>query len=342
MKKVLVTGGLGYIGSHTVVSLIENGYHPIIVDNLSNTHPKVKNGIKKITGKDVDFYNDELRDRRAIRRIFEEHEIWGVIHFAASKYVGESVSNPLKYYTNNIDSLCSLVSIMCDYDVKNLVLSSSCAVYGDSEEQPVREDMFRYNPATSPYGHTKQICETMVEEFTRAYGMKSFSLRYFNPAGAHPSGLIGELPGRNESNLFPIMAESSLSGEKDLVVFGSDYPTPDGTCLRDYIHVCDLADAHVFALQKLEEKEKGFGEILNIGTGKGTSVLECIKQFTESNSIPLEYRMGERRKGDVGKVWASTEKSKSVLRWEPKRSLDDICRSAFIWHVKCKIPNEVN
>lgn len=342
MKKVLVTGGLGYIGSHTVVSLVENGYHPIIVDNLSNTHPNVKKGIAGIVGKDVDYYNDELRDRRAIRRIFDEHEIWGVIHFAASKYVGESVTNPIKYYTNNIDSLCSLVSIMCDYDVKNIVFSSSCAVYGDSEEQPVREDMFRYNPATSPYGHTKQICETMIEEFTRAYGMKGFTLRYFNPAGAHPSGLIGELPGRKELNLFPIMANAVLSGEKDLVVFGGDYATPDGTCLRDYIHVCDLADAHVLALNKLESQEDGFSEILNIGTGKGTSVLECINEFTEANSVAIEYRIGGRRKGDVEKVWASTEKSKQVLGWEPKRSLEDICKSAFTWHLKCRTPKEVN
>ena len=342
MKKVLVTGGLGYIGSHTVVSLVENGYRPIIIDNLSNTHPNVKQGIKEIVGKDVDFYNDELRDRRAVRRIFEDHEIWGVIHFAASKYVGESVTNPLKYYTNNIDSLCSLVSIMCDYGVKNIVFSSSCSVYGDSDEQPVRENMFRYNPATSPYGYTKQIGETMIDEFTKSYGMKSFTLRYFNPAGAHQSGLIGELPGRKESNLFPIMAESALSGENELVVFGEDYSTPDGTCLRDYIHVCDLADAHVLALKKLEEAEEGFGEILNIGTGKGTSVLECIKQFSESNSIAIEYRIGERRSGDVEKVWASTDKAKKTLGWEPKRSLEEICRSAFLWHVKCKTPKEIN
>jgi len=330
-KKVLVTGGLGYIGSHTVISLYENGFEPIIIDNISNSDLPVIDSIQSILDYRPHVYIDELRDRKALFKIFSDHDFHGVIHFAASKYVGESVSNPLKYYKNNIDGICSLISVMLDFGVTNIVFSSSCSVYGDSNEQPVREDMHRYNTAASPYGHTKQIGETMFEEFSRAYGMKCLSLRYFNPAGAHPSGEIGELPNRKESNLFPLMCKAVKDPSYKLTVFGNDYETRDGSCIRDFIHVCDLADAHVKSLQILEKSPNNYHQILNIGTGTGTSVLECIEKFETVNSVKVKYEIGERRKGDVEKVWADTKKCKELLGWEPEKSLEDICRSSFEW-----------
>jgi len=333
-KKILVTGGLGYIGSHTVISLFENGFEPVIIDNLSNSLPSVVANIEEVIGQKLKVYIEELRDRKTLISIFEENKFHGVIHFAASKYVGESVKNPLKYYKNNLDSITSLVSVMMINDVKNIVFSSSCSVYGDSLEQPVHEDMFRYNPPVSPYGHTKQIGESMFEEFSRAYGMRCLSLRYFNPAGAHESGKIGELPNRMESNLFPIMCRAAVDPEFTLTVFGNDYETKDGSCVRDFIHVSDLAEAHVRSLMVLSESKDGYYEIVNIGTGKGTTVLECINCFSESNDVNVKHITGERRKGDVMKVWSSTDKSKSILGWEPKRNLDEICRSAFEWYKK--------
>jgi len=336
-KKILVTGGLGYIGSHTVISLAENGFEPVIIDNLSNSNPSVIENLKSVLGYEPKIYIEELRDRKSLLSIFEENKFDGVIHFAASKYVGESVKNPLKYYKNNLDTISSLVSVMTEYEVKNIVFSSSCSVYGDSQEQPVHEEMFRYNPAESPYGHTKQIGERMFEEFAKAYGMRCLSLRYFNPAGAHESGEIGELPDRKESNLFPLMCRAALDPDYTLTVFGDDYETEDGSCIRDFIHVCDLADAHVKALEVIEKQEEGFHEIVNIGTGTGTSVLECIKEFSNSNQAQVKYKIGDRRKGDVIKVWSSTEKSKRILDWTPKRDLGEICRSAFNWFRKSAV-----
>lgn len=333
-KKILVTGGLGYIGSHTVISLFENGLEPVILDNLSNSDPSVIENLKSVLGYEPKIYIEELRDRKSLLSIFDENKFDGVIHFAASKYVGESVKNPLKYYKNNLDTISSLVSVMIEYEVKNIVFSSSCSVYGDSQEQPVHEEMFRYNPAESPYGHTKQIGERMFEEFARAYGLRCLSLRYFNPAGAHDSGKIGELPDRKESNLFPLMCKASLDTDSVLTVFGNDYDTPDGSCIRDFIHVCDLADAHVKSIAVLETQKDGYHEIINIGTGRGTSVLECISQFSNSNLIEVKYRIGDRRKGDVVKVWASTSKSQDILKWTPKRDLSEICKSAFSWYSK--------
>ncbi len=335
-KKVLVTGGLGYIGSHTVVALVEGGFEPVIIDNLSNSDPSVTDRLQDILGYRPFVYLEELRDRKTLLEIFKEHNFHGVIHFAASKYVGESVSNPLKYYKNNVDGICSLISVMLEYDVKSIVFSSSCSVYGNSEEQPVTEDMFRYYPPESPYGHTKQIGESMLEEFSRAYGLKCFSLRYFNPAGAHPSGSLGELPDRKESNLFPLMCRAAVDPEYQLTVFGKDYETPDGSCIRDFIHVCDLAEAHVRALDVLEGSKESYYQILNIGTGKGTSVLECIQEFSRSNDIEVNFKIGERRKGDVVKVWASTDKAERTLGWKTKRGLDEICKSAFTWYKEVK------
>jgi len=334
-KKVLVTGGLGYIGSHTVISLFENGFEPVILDNLSNSSPSVIDSLQSIfDGYRPHVYLEELRDRKVLLEIFEEHKFHGVIHFAASKYVGESVTNPLKYYKNNVDGICSLISVMLEYDVKNIVFSSSCSVYGDSQEQPVHEEMFRYNPAASPYGHTKQIGERMLEEFARAYGLRCLSLRYFNPAGAHESGEIGELPNRKESNLFPIMCRAAVDPESALTVFGNDYDTQDGSCIRDFIHVCDLADAHVRSLDVLDDQEGSYHELINIGTGRGTSVLECIKEFSDSNDVAVKYKIGERRAGDVMKVWSSTAKAEALLKWSPKRTLGEICKSSFMWYQK--------
>jgi UDP-glucose 4-epimerase len=334
MKKILVTGGLGYIGSHTVVSLCEAGFEPIIVDNFSNSHPSVLEGIKKLTGRDIKLYPDEIRDRKAMHSIFIENEIWGVIHFAAFKYVGESTENPYKYYLNNVDGLLSILGCMREFNVDNIIFSSSCSVYGNSENQPVTENMFRYNTPESPYGHTKQIGETIVEEVARTSRMRAISLRYFNPAGSHPSIEIGELPNRKESNLFPIMCDVVLGKRDKLIIHGGDYKTNDGTCIRDFIHVCDLAEAHVKSLEALEQFEEGRSEIINVGTGEGKSVLECVKKFRESNSIDLKYEIGARRNGDVEQVWAETSKCKKIIGWEPKRSLEDICRSSFLWAKK--------
>ena len=333
-KKVLVTGGLGYIGSHTVISLFENGFEPVILDNLSNSSPSVIENIKEVLGYEPIIYIEELRDRKSLISIFNENKFDGVIHFAASKYVGESVKNLLKYYKNNLDTISSLVSVMIEYDVMNIVFSSSCSVYGDSQEQPVHEDMFRYNTSASPYGHTKQIGERMFEEFSRAYDLRCLSLRYFNPAGAHESGKVGELPDRKESNLFPIMCRAAVDPDSEVTVFGNDYDTPDGSCIRDFIHVCDLADAHVKSLEVLFKETESYYEIVNIGTGKGTSVLECIKEFADSNGVDVKYKIGGRRDGDVVKVWSSTAKSESILNWAPRRTLSEICRSSFEWYTK--------
>lgn len=331
MKKILVTGGLGYIGSHTVVSLFEAGFEPIIIDNFSNSHPSVLDGIKKITGKDIKLYPDEIRDRKAMHSIFSENEIWGVIHFAAFKYVGESTSNPYKYYLNNIDGLLSILGCMREFEVKNIIFSSSCSVYGNSETQPVTEDMFGLNKSESPYGHTKQIGERIIEDVVKTSGMRSISLRYFNPAGSHPSIEIGELPNRKESNLFPIMCDVVLGKREKLTVYGGDYSTKDGTCIRDFIHVCDLAEAHVKSLEALNQFEDGRSEAVNVGTGEGKTVLECIKKFEESNSLNLSYEIGERRQGDVEKVWSETSKCKEIICWQPQKSLEDICTSALLW-----------
>lgn len=335
-RKILVTGGLGYIGSHTIVSLFESGFYPIIVDDLSNSSFGTSDDINKICDSDIPFYILDIRNRKDLSRVFSEHDIWGVIHFAAHKYVGESVSDPIKYYSNNIEGLCSLVSVMNDFGVKNIVYSSSCSVYGDEPNQPVKETMHRYRNAASPYAHTKQIGESMLESFCSAYGTRSFCLRYFNPGGAHPSLLIGEAPGKKESNLFPIMCRSVLEDSFTMSVFGDDYGTPDGTCIRDYIHVCDLSDAHVKAIEKIEsyKGDESFFDIVNIGTGIGTSVMECINKFTEVNSIAPKFNISERRNGDVEMVWSETSKSISILNWRPKRTLADICKSSYEWSKK--------
>ncbi len=333
-KKILVTGGLGYIGSHTAVALHESGFIPVIVDNLSNSSIDTASEISKICGLSISSYIIDIRDTKALSKIFETEKISGVIHFAAHKYVGESVLDPNKYYSNNIQGLCSLMSVMNDFGIKDIVYSSSCSVYGDDPDQPVRETMHRYRKAASPYAHTKQIGESMLESFASAYGLKVFCLRYFNPAGVHESLLIGEELGRKESNLFPLICKSVFDQSFTLSVFGNDYSTPDGTCIRDYIHVCDLAEAHVSSILKMGEIEGSSFEIINIGTGVGTSVMECINNFSEINQVKPKYIISERRPGDVEMVWSETSKSISFLNWEPKKTLADICKSSYEWSKK--------
>lgn len=340
MKKILVTGGLGYIGSHTVIALSKNGYHPIIVDNMSNSFPESLTRIKKIIGeKPLSVYFEDVRDRREMRRLFEkEGEIFGVIHFAAHKYVGESMEKPLRYFTNNLDSVSSLATTMLEYGVKNILFSSSCSVYGNCENQPVSE-----SEKTSPesiYAKTKEIGEEMIKSFSDAYGFRSIALRYFNPAGAHASIQIGEDPRGNESNLFPRMCESALFKNGSLTVYGSDYDTKDGSPVRDYIHIEDLADAHVASFEHLGSQQEGFYDVFNVGTGTGTTVLECIETFQKINGVKIDFKVGERRRGDAEKVWASNEKITREIGWKPKKSLEEICGSAFQWYVFSKSIHE--
>ena len=333
-KKILVTGGLGYIGSHTAVALYEAGFIPVVVDNLSNSSIDTASAISKICGSGIASYIIDIRDTKALSKIFENEKVSGVIHFAAHKYVGESVVDPNKYYSNNVEGLCSLFSVMNDFGIKNIVYSSSCSVYGDEPDQPVKETMHRYRKAASPYAHTKQIGESMLESFASAYGLKVFCLRYFNPAGVHDSLLIGEEPNRKESNLFPLICKSVFDDSFTLSVFGNDYSTPDGTCIRDYIHVCDLAEAHVSSIEKMYEPDCSSFEIINIGTGIGTSVMECLNKFYEVNNVKPKYMVTGRRSGDVEMVWSETSKSSSFLNWATKRTLADICKSSYKWFMK--------
>ncbi|MDR2894121.1 MAG: UDP-glucose 4-epimerase GalE, partial [Alistipes sp.] len=300
MKKILVTGGAGYIGSHTAVELVEAGYEVVIVDNLSNAEASAVEGVEKILGRKVPFVQADCCDRAAMDALFAEHKIDAVIHFAAYKAVGESVGEPLKYYRNNIASLVTLLEAMRAAKVENIVFSSSCTVYGQPEVLPVTELSPRL-PATSPYGNTKQMCEDILRDSIAAYSsLKGISLRYFNPIGAHPSALIGELPKGVPGNLVPFITQTAAGIRKELSVFGDDYPTPDGSCVRDYIDVVDLARAHVSAVERmLSGRGKQAYEIFNVGTGNGVSVLELLHAFGKANDIEVPYRIVGRRAGDV-------------------------------------------
>ncbi|MFD2201411.1 UDP-glucose 4-epimerase GalE [Shivajiella indica] len=336
MKKILITGGAGYIGSHTAVSLVEAGFEPIIIDNFSNSEKSVLAGLKNILGKEVVCYEGDCIDRDMMERIFSENDFKGVIHFAAFKAVGESTQLPLKYYSNNIDSLLILLEKMAKYGVKDLVFSSSCTVYGQPDELPVSE----YTPrkeAESPYGNSKKICEDILRDYFKS-GVNSriISLRYFNPVGAHPSGEIGELPLGVPSNLVPFITQTAAGLREKLTVFGDDYDTPDGSCIRDYIHVMDLADAHVKALEFLFNQKDNFYDIFNVGTGNGNTVLEVIHTFEKVSKQKLNYSIGPRRPGDVEKVWANTEKINSYLGWKAKYSLEDSLRDSWNWQQKLR------
>ncbi len=330
MKRVLVTGGLGYIGSHMVVELLEQGIDVVILDDLSNSKREIYQQIKLITSKAPDLYIQDLTAEGVLDEIHAKHpDIDGIIHFAAFKAVGESVEDPLKYYSNNLLGLIRVLNFIKANPQISLVFSSSCTVYGETEDQPVTEG-HPVVPAMSPYGNTKQIGEEIIRDSASAYGLSAISLRYFNPIGAHESGLIGELPLGPPQNLVPIVTQVGIGKREQLSVFGSDYPTPDGTCVRDYIHVSDLAEAHLRALEWLVENPKEYTEI-NIGTGTGSTVLDVIETFKSSVGVDVKYNLVERRAGDVTAAWADTTKSKEILKWEAKRDLSESLMSAWKW-----------
>ena len=332
-KKILVTGGTGYIGSHTTVELIEEGFEPIIIDNLYNSEAIVVDRIQKITGVKPHLEVFDLCDREKLDRFIQKNnDILAVIHFAAYKAVGESVNKPLEYYRNNLLSLINLLDVMKRHGIPSLVFSSSCTVYGQPEKLPVTEDA-PLQPATSPYGNTKQIGESIIRDTTVSdKNLKAISLRYFNPIGAHPSALIGELPRGIPENLVPFLTQTGYGIREELKVFGDDYNTPDGSCIRDYLHVVDLAKAHVIAIKRLiEGKSKTNYEIFNLGTGKGVSVLEAIKSFERVSGIKLEYKIVGRRAGDIEKIWANPSYANKELGWKTLSSLDEAMKTAWDW-----------
>lgn len=333
MKKVLVTGGTGYIGSHTVVDLIENGFEVISVDNNSRSNPAMLEGIEKICNTKVKNYRVNLCNYEETRAIFEENkEIEGVIHFAAYKAVGESVEQPLLYFSNNMESLINILRCIEEFNIKHFVFSSSCTVYGNPDQIPVTETTPRKN-AESPYGLTKQMGEQMIEAFAAANNStSSVLLRYFNPAGAHPSALIGELPIGKPQNLTPVITQTAIGKIPELVVYGTDYPTRDGSCIRDYVHVCDLAHAHTLALQfLLAGKNNTNCEVFNLGSGDGITVLESIHAFEQTTGLKLKYSIGARRAGDVVAIYANKDKANTELGWQTQYGLEDIMQSAWKW-----------
>ena len=334
MKKqcVLVSGGAGYIGSHTAVELIGAGFDVVIVDNLSNSDRNAVEGVRRITGVEVPFVEADCCDRAAFRKVFEQYEFDSVIHFAASKAVGESVLEPMKYYRNNLTSFMNVIDLMREFGRQNIVFSSSCTVYGEPEKQPVTERTPR-KPAESPYGNTKTMCEDILRDSLKAYdGLKGIALRYFNPIGAHPSALIGELPRGVPQNLIPYITQTAAGIRECLSVFGDDYPTPDGSCIRDYIDVVDLARAHVAAIRRMiDGKNKEKYEIFNIGTGRGVSVLELVHRFEEANGVKINYKIVGRRAGDIIAIWADPTPANTELGWKAERSLDETLRAAWAW-----------
>ena len=330
--KILVTGGTGYIGSHTVVELQHNGIEVVIIDNLSNSHIDVVDRITEISGIRPEFHQFDLIDREKTADFFAKHaDLDGIIHFAAFKAVGESMADPLMYYRNNLESLINILQGMKDTGVKNLVFSSSCTVYGQPDELPVKETS-PIREAWSPYGNTKQMSEQIIRFAIEAYGIKAIALRYFNPIGSHDSALIGELPLGVPNNLVPFITQTAIGLRKSLSVFGSDYDTPDGTAVRDYIHVVDLAKAHVVAVKRMvEAKGKSDFEVFNLGTGNGFSVLEVIQSFEKVSGQSLNYTIVGRRPGDVEKVWADTSFANEELGWKAMKSLDEMMGSAWKW-----------
>lgn len=333
MKKILITGGAGYIGSHTAVELWNAGLEPIILDDFSNSHETVLDRLAEITGKRFAFYKGDCNQREILDQIAQDHQLAGVIHFAAFKAVGESTQQPLAYYKNNLGSLLVLLEFMQDKGIQSIVFSSSCTVYGQPDVLPVTEATPRKD-AESPYGNTKKIGEDILLDYVKSKpGIRVVALRYFNPVGAHLSAKIGELPMGTPQNLVPFITQTAAGIREKLTVFGNDYDTPDGSCVRDYIHVVDLADAHVKALGFLFEKPLDFYEVLNVGTGRGNTVLEVIHAFEKVNGLKLAYEIGPRRAGDVVKTWADTTKINQVLGWYPKYSLEDCMRDSWRWQL---------
>jgi len=335
--KIVVTGGLGFIGSHTVVELQNEGFEVIVIDNLSNSSESVLDGIFNITGKRPVFEKMDLRDKESVQDFFQKnHDISGVIHFAASKAVGESVGNPLLYYENNLNSLVYILQELKELQNANFIFSSSCTVYGQAEIMPITENA-SVQAAMSPYGNTKQIGEEIIIDTAKVTSINSILLRYFNPIGAHPSAEIGELPLGVPQNLVPFITQTAIGLREKLSVFGSDYLTPDGTAIRDYIHVVDLAKAHVIALQRLLNKKNiDKVETFNLGTGTGSSVLEVIKAFEKVSGQKLNYQIVGRREGDITSAYANTDKANSVLGWKTQLSLEDALSSAWKWEQKIR------
>lgn len=331
MAKILVTGGLGFIGSHTVVELVNSGYEPVIIDNLSNSDPKILDQLTKIIGFKPIFHKVDLCDEHAVKKLAEtEPDVEGIIHFAAFKAVGESVKLPLKYYRNNFYSMLNLLDAYAGKPI-NFVFSSSCTVYGQPDVLPVTEDA-PVKAAQSPYGNTKQIAEEMLKDMIAAGSdYKVVSLRYFNPVGAHESALIGELPIGVPQNLVPFITQTAIGKREKLTVFGNDYDTPDGSCVRDYIHVVDLAKAHVAALKLMEKSDFTGYDVFNIGTGNGSTVLQIINAFERVTGVKLKYEIGPRRDGDVEKVWGDVTKSTNKLHWKTELNIDDMMASAWAW-----------
>ena len=331
MKRILVTGGLGYIGSHTVVELISQGYQVLIADNLSNSRAEVLDGIETICGSRPEWVNIDLSDSEKCKLFLKNIKLEGIIHFAAFKAVGESVNDPLKYYQNNIFSLVNLLEYLKENRACNFIFSSSCTVYGEAKKLPITENEI-IKPAESPYGNTKQICEEIIKESSIAYNLKTIALRYFNPIGAHPSGKIGELPIGVPQNLVPFITQSAAGIRGELNVYGDDYPTSDGSAIRDYIHVVDLAEAHIVALERLlTDKNESNAEVYNIGTGTGSSVLDVIKAFEKATGESLQYKIAGRRKGDIISAYADTKLAEKKLGWKAKKTLEDALKDAWRW-----------
>lgn len=338
-QTILVTGGTGFIGSHTTVELQQAGYNVVIVDNLSNSKIEVLDGIEKITGVRPAFENVDLREKNAVEAVFEKYpQIEGIIHFAASKAVGESVEKPLLYYRNNIVSLINLLELMPKYNVKGIIFSSSCTVYGQPSEDnlPVTEEA-PIQKALSPYGNTKQINEEIICDYIHSGApIKSIILRYFNPIGAHPSAYIGELPNGVPMNLIPFVTQTAIGVRKELKIFGNDYNTPDGTCIRDYIYVVDLAKAHVAAMARVLDQDTDAVEVFNVGTGKGVSTLEVVEGFEKATGVKVNWSYAPRREGDIEKVWGNVDKANNVLGWKAETPLEDVLTSAWRWQKKLR------
>jgi UDP-glucose 4-epimerase len=335
--KILVTGGLGFIGSHTVVELQNEGFDVVVIDDLSNSSIDVLDGITAITSKKPEFEQIDLREKAAVQNFFTKYnDVAGVIHFAASKAVGESVGNPLLYYENNLGSLVYILQQLEKKEEAHFIFSSSCTVYGQAEKMPITEDA-PIQPALSPYGNTKQIGEEIIQDVAKVSNINSILLRYFNPIGAHPSVQIGELPLGVPLNLVPFITQTAIGIREQLSVYGSDYNTPDGTCVRDYIHVVDLAKAHVIALQRLiAKKNANKVEVFNLGTGKGNSVLEVIKTFEKISGKELNYKIVDRRPGDITEAYADTTKANDVLGWKAELPLEEALASAWKWEQKVR------
>ncbi|MCI7310822.1 MAG: UDP-glucose 4-epimerase GalE [Prevotella sp.] len=338
-QTILVTGGTGFIGSHTTVELQQAGYNVVIIDNLSNSNTDVLDGIEQITGIRPAFEKVDCCDKAALEQIFTKYaDIKGIIHFAASKAVGESVEKPLMYYRNNIDSLLNLLELMPQFGVKGIIFSSSCTVYGQPSKEylPVTEDA-PIQKALSPYGNTKQINEEIIQDYIYSgANVKSIILRYFNPIGAHPSALIGELPNGVPMNLIPFVTQTAMGIRNELKIFGNDYDTSDGTCIRDYIYVVDLAKAHVKAMARVLDMDTEPIEIFNVGTGRGVTTYEVVEKFEKATGVKVNWTYAPRREGDIEKVWANPDKANNVLGWKAEANLEDVLKTAWDWQVKLR------